>query len=160
MSANTSSVPCFSLYNLDLQRNVWYSATLYHPKWRHRQNVSTYDTVGSCNRTESVYPKYHTGNRTETASKFGHRWQTIYHSKHLVYILFQHTKMHTMTRGEKFTVSHTFLVSGQTRASLSVSQGHASSSRGHFFLPEGTLSLPACRGTVNQPSLGYDEWVE
>lgn len=68
--------------------------------------------------------------------------------------------MHTMTRGEKFTASHTFLVSGQTRASLSVSQGRASSSRGHFFLPEGTLSLPACRGTVNQPSLGYDEWVE
>lgn len=28
MSANTSSVPCFSLYSLDLQRNVWYTQPL------------------------------------------------------------------------------------------------------------------------------------
>jgi len=157
MSANTSSVPCFSLYNLDLQRNVWYT-----------QPLSTAPSDG----TDKMYPRMtllgaaialnqctpSTTQETEQRLPLSlDTGETIYHSKHLVYILFQHTKMHT---NDKITASHTFLVSGQTRASLSVSQGHASSSRGHFFLPEGTLSLPACRGTVNQPSIGYDQWVE
>jgi len=98
MSANTSSVPCFRLYNLDLQRNVWYT-----------QPLSTTPSDG----TDKMYPRMtllgaaialnqctpSTTQETEQRLPLSlDTGETIYHSQHLVYILFQHTKMHTMTR--------------------------------------------------------------